>query len=183
MRQELVFRPKTMAPLKIVTTTSPEASILHEKTQLVEHFDEPLKNFAASMMKAMWEAKGIGIAAPQVGRSLALVVIDIRPCAEKNFFYTLDGQRANGKNICPLVMANPRIIKFSVETTVNDEGCLSVPGVKKNVRRFSEIDVDYCDINGNRHTISCGGIFAICMQHEIDHLNGILFTDRAVEIK
>ncbi|MDR1401841.1 MAG: peptide deformylase [Puniceicoccales bacterium] len=167
-----------MAVLEIVTVSSPRAPILREKTRPVECFDENLRALAENMTETMWHEHGIGIAAPQVGEYLALVVVDIRQSKETKYPCTLDGEKITKIALCPLLMANPRIEKFSMGTVYGREGCLSVPDVRENVRRSKEITVVYQDMNAESHRLFCGGILAICIQHEIDHLNGILFIDR-----
>jgi peptide deformylase len=173
-------------PLKIVTVSNDRSRILRKKTTHITKFDGKLKKLAADMAMAMYKADGIGIAAPQVGKILSLCVIDVSrcikitstdfACASPTCF--LDENEMDLAEISPIVMANPKIVKFSDETSVLGEGCLSIPGINGSVERANNVTIEYTDIWGNPHTLRCDRLLSRCAQHEIDHLNGILFTDK-----
>jgi peptide deformylase len=111
------------------------------------------------LFKTMYFANGIGLAAVQVGTPIRLIVIDI-------------------EKIGKYEMINPVIKNLSNEINVYEEGCLSVPGISSEIERPKDITVEYIDLKGNQKRIDASGLLATCIQHEIDHLNGILFIDR-----
>jgi peptide deformylase len=119
------------------------------------------------MFDAMYAAPGIGLAAPQVGLGIRLVVIDLQP----------------GDKPDPLVLVNPEIVARSQEEATREEGCLSVPGQYADVTRPARVRVRYHDAGGARHEIEAEGLLAACLQHEIDHLDGILFVDHLSVLK
>ena len=119
------------------------------------------------MFSAMYKAPGIGLAAPQVGSLLRLVVIDLME----------NGGRR------PIVLINPEIIAASKDLATREEGCLSLPGQYSDVTRPAQVKVRYEDIAGIRHEIEGSGLLAACLQHEIDHLDGVLFVDHISALK
>lgn len=142
-------------------------------------WDEALVDLADAMLDTMYEADGIGLAAQQIDQAIRLCVVDVAPeGSEVDFFYELDGKKPPIDLIMPMALVNPEIRKFSKETDVLEEGCLSFPGIRGEVWRPSAIEVHYQDLDGGTHCLRCDGILARCIQHEVDHLNGILFTDR-----
>lgn len=124
--------------------------------------DPAIKRFFSDMEKSMNENNGIGLAAPQVGKSLQIAVIK-----------TKDGS---------LVLVNPKITRFSLRSELGEEGCLSIPGVYGIVKRAKSIRVKTLDARGKTISFKAAGLFARVIQHEVDHLNGILFIDKAKEI-
>jgi peptide deformylase len=119
------------------------------------------------MFAAMYRAPGIGLAAPQIGVSLRLVVLDLAP----------DGEAA------PMVLVNPEITAASDELVAREEGCLSLPGQYAEVVRPARISVAFEDQDGKRRTLDADGLLAACIQHEIDHLDGVLFVDHISALK
>jgi peptide deformylase len=119
------------------------------------------------MFGAMYKAPGIGLAAPQVDVSLRLAVIDLMPNETRS----------------PIVLVNPEILRVSEDWVVREEGCLSLPNMYADVSRPAQVRVAYTDLNGKRHEIDADGLMAVCLQHEIDHLDGILFTDHLSVLK
>ena len=119
------------------------------------------------MMAAMYAAPGIGLAAPQVGQGLRLAVVDLQP---------------DDKPL-PLHLINPEIIAISDETALREEGCLSLPGQYADVTRPARVKVRYLDLDGTRREIEADGLLAACLQHEIDHLDGVLFVDYLSALK
>ncbi len=122
---------------------------------------------ADTMLAVMYKAPGIGLAAPQIGISLRLVVIDLAP----------DGVPA------PIVMINPEITRVSQQLVSREEGCLSLPGQYADVTRPAEITVAFESVAGKRDSLEADGLLAACIQHEIDHLDGVLFVDHLSALK
>jgi peptide deformylase len=122
---------------------------------------------ADTMLSVMYKAPGIGLAAPQIGVLLRLVVIDLAP----------DGAPA------PIVMINPEITRVSHQLVSREEGCLSLPGQYADVTRPAEIVVAFESVTGKRESVEATGLLAACIQHEIDHLDGVLFVDHLSALK
>ncbi|KEJ95096.1 peptide deformylase [Pseudosulfitobacter pseudonitzschiae] len=131
-------------------------------TPVTDMTDE-LRSLGDDMLATMYDAPGIGLAAPQVGVLERLIVLD---CV-----------KAEGEAPRPLIMFNPEIIASSEETNVYEEGCLSIPEHFADVTRPAEVQVRWIDRDGKEHTEEMGGLWATCVQHEIDHLDGKLFID------
>ncbi len=144
------------------------ASVLRDKAQPVKEIDSKVKMLAEDMIQTMYESSGIGLAAPQVGVSLRIMIVT----------YGLDQE-----NPVPRVMINPEIIDHSPETEVCEEGCLSVPEERANVVRWTKIKIRAQTLDGNIFEESLEGITARIFQHEYDHLEGILFVDRVSFLK
>lgn len=136
--------------------------VLRKEAQPIDNIDSSLCQLAEDMFVTMRQAEGVGLAAPQIGLSIALTVLDPRPLEE-------DTQ--------PLVVINPRIVDQQGEFSF-EEGCLSIPEIRLDVVRPEYIVVEGLDLDGNPVCIETGGIVARILQHEIDHLNGTLFVDR-----
>ena len=133
--------------------------VLHKKCEKITVFDDELKNLEEEMYKAMRKAEGIGLAGPQVGVTKRIFVIEISEEGIKQTF------------------VNPEIIETSVETGMYNEGCLSLPGLEHEVERPLKVSVCAQDIEGKPFTVNAEGLFARAIQHENDHLNGILYID------
>lgn len=144
----------------------PEA-VLKEKAAPVTVFDHELKQLAADMLETMYAAPGVGLAAPQVGVSRRLIVLD---CAPK------------GAAPAPLVAVNPEIVTGEGECC-EEEGCLSVPEYYARVVRREKVTVRFQDLDGAPRQVTAEGLWAVCFQHEIDHLEGILFIDHLSPLK
>ena len=141
---------------------------LKYKSSKVFNFDNDLKNTVKDLFDTLYDSgNGIGLAAPQVGITKQIVVIDLKEDGEKR----------------PRIFINPRIIKFSETKAVNEEGCLSIPGYYGDVERYKTIEVEWFDMNGEINRGEFNGLLSICIQHEIDHLNGILFVDYLSSLK
>jgi peptide deformylase len=159
--------------LRIVHFNDP---ILRKKGAKVATFDRALQQLAADMVDTMHAAHGIGLAAQQIGQAIQLCVVDLRE-TESDFDWELDGARPPIELFMPMVIANPVLQAVPKPTTSYEEGCLSFPGINGDVVRPDEIEVKYQDEHGTPHTLRCNGLFARCIQHEADHLQGILFID------
>ncbi len=161
--------------LRIVHYNEP---VLRRKGVKIEVFEAALATLAAQMVETMHEAAGIGLAAQQVGRAIQLCVVDLRE-AEAEFTWELDGARPPLELFMPMTIANPVVtVAPPSAETVYEEGCLSFPKIRGDVERPDRIMVKFQDQQGVPHTLTCDGLLARCIQHEVDHLNGVLFIDR-----
>jgi peptide deformylase len=161
-------------PLPIVHFNSP---ILREKGAKVATFDAALAKLAADMVDTMHAAHGIGLAAQQIGLALQLCVVDLRE-TEADFDWEYDGAHPPLELFMPLTIVNPELKIVPEPTDSYEEGCLSFPEIRGDVVRPDEITVKFQDVTGVPHTLRCNGLLARCVQHEADHLNGVLFIDR-----
>jgi len=161
--------------LRIVHYNDP---ILHKKGARITVFDADLTKIASDMIETMHAAAGIGLAAQQIGRALQLCVIDLRE-VEPDFKWELDGIKLPLDLIMPMTLANPEVTFLpGTESYRYEEGCLSFPQIRGDIERPDAIRVKFQDERGVPHVLTCDGLFARCIQHEVDHLNGILFIDR-----
>jgi peptide deformylase len=151
--------------------------ILRKKGAPVTAFNAALKRLATDMIEAMHTAEGIGLAAQQVGQAVQVCVIDLRP-AESKFDWEYDGTRPPLELFMPLTLVNPEVTTDPEYETVYEEGCLSFPQIRGDVTRPDEVTVKFKDVTGHAHTLRCNGLLGRCVQHEVDHLNGVLFIDR-----
>lgn len=136
--------------------------VLRAESQPVEEFGDKLCDFLQRMIETMLLEDGVGLAAPQVGVSRRIAVINPEPENERTL----------------VKMINPKIVASSADTDSIEEGCLSVPGIRGNVIRPAEVEVTYLDEEGSERRVRAGGLLARIIQHEIDHLDGVLFIDR-----
>lgn len=144
------------------------APVLRQETRAVTIFDDNLQRLVEDMAETMYDAPGIGLAAPQIGEPLKLIVVDMT--------------KEKGGVRDYMAMVNPEItVKEGHQ--LDEEGCLSVPGLTSKVKRFRRIAVSYQDLAGNRHELETENRFAVVLQHEIDHINGILFLDHLSPLK
>lgn len=168
--------------LEILTYPNP---LLREISEPVTRFGEELKKLTNDMLETMYDASGIGLAAPQVGQLIQLLVIDTRPrdltgdleLDAKPSRYENNEQTELEKKIKqPLILLNPKIVNGWGKTTF-DEGCLSVPSFFETIERFEKVEVTAFDLNGKKIQLITDGLLAVCIQHEMDHLTGTLFID------
>ncbi len=155
--------------------------ILREPGEEIEVFDDTLAELCDDMVDAMYDSEGIGLAAQQIGKALQLCVIDVPQSRDSDFQFTLDGKSPPAELIMPMALINPKIEVLPSLETVYEEGCLSFPGINGNVRRPDKIRVSFKDHQGDSHVMECNGLLGRCVQHEVDHLNGVLFIDRMDE--
>jgi len=152
--------------------------ILRQKSAPVTDFGQNLKDLAKNLIDTLEHVGGLGLAAPQIGVLLQVFIIDLRNSGP-NLDFLYDGKRASLHLFNPLVIINPVLeILPSTETTYA-EGCLSLPDLRVNITRPTHAKITFLDLNQKSHTLECKGYDGHCLQHEIDHLNGILFIDRA----
>jgi peptide deformylase len=152
-------------------------TVLREKGRRVTVFDAELAALAQAMVETMREAEGIGLAAQQIGRPLQFCVVDVLPLT-RSFRWALDGVAVPLELIMPLALANPAVTALPSATVFAEEGCLSFPEIRGDVPRAERISVAYQDLHGVARLLECDGMLARCIQHEVDHLNGVLFIDR-----
>lgn len=156
-----------MPALPIIKVPDP---ILRELAKPVERIDADVTRLIENMLTTMYQAPGVGLAAPQVGVSLRIIVMD--PADED------DGEPPR-----PMALINPRIVKYGDGRGVHDEGCLSLPGVKVEIERPTSIVVEFLDRTGAAQTLAADGFLATIIQHECDHLDGKLIIDFLSRLK
>lgn len=152
--------------------------ILRRKGEKVTVFDASLAELSTAMIATMHAANGIGLAAQQIGRALQVCVVDLRP-VEVDFTWEYDGAKPPLELFMPLTIVNPDVtVARGTDEYIYEEGCLSFPNIRGDVTRPDGITVKFQDQHGVSHVLRCDGLLARCIQHEADHLNGVLFIDR-----
>ena len=152
--------------------------ILRAKGQRIETVDDKIRALAENMLETMHAANGIGLAAQQVGQALQLTVLDVTQIEDRPSTMTLNGEPVVDLSAAmPLVLLNPTL-RLGLETDVGSEGCLSFPEINADIERASAVEVEAETLEGDTLRIEASGLLARALQHEIDHLNGILFIDR-----
>jgi len=151
--------------------------VLRRKGTRVEKLTPEIKKFVADMFDTMYDARGVGLAAQQVGQALQITVIDVRGIKDRPSTMHIDGKPVDPEAQMPLVLINPEL-KPSQDTVKGPEGCLSFPEVFADVIRPAEVDVTAMNDKGETYSFRAGGLLAKAVQHEFDHLQGILFIDR-----
>ena len=155
--------PMSIKPLVILPDP-----VLRLVSKPVERVDAPLLKLADDMFETMYDAPGIGLAAIQIGEPLRMLVIDLAK---------------EGEEPAPQVFINPEILEKSDERSVYEEGCLSIPDYYAEVERPAKVRVRHLDREGKEQEVEAEGLLATCLQHEIDHLNGVLFIDHISKLK
>ena len=145
----------------------PDARLRAVADEIPEVTDE-IRVLAKDMLETMYDAPGIGLAAPQIGELKRIVVMDLSK---------------EGETPDPIVMINPEILKYSEETVTTEEGCLSIPEIYYEVERPAEVTVEFTDLEGKRVTRDAKERLAVCIQHELDHLDGVLYIDYLSRLK
>ena len=142
--------------------------LLRQVSKPIERVDADFQRLADDMLETMYDAPGIGLAAIQIGVPRRMLVIDVS---------------REGEEKQPLIFVNPEIVASSDERSVYEEGCLSIPDYYAEVERPATVTVNYLDRDGKEQTVQADGLLATCLQHEIDHLNGVLFIDHISRLK
>ncbi|MEW5928453.1 MAG: peptide deformylase [Gemmatimonadota bacterium] len=142
------------------------AEVLRTPATEIEEVDDELRRLIDDMFETMYKAEGVGLAGPQVGVSRRVIVVDV-----------------HDDDLKPFALINPRVVEASKETDKGEEGCLSIPGLSAAVERPAHVAVEGLDRDGNPLRVEGGGLLARCLQHEIDHLDGVLFIDRVGPLK
>ncbi len=139
--------------------------LLLEKSEEITKITEEIKTLASDMLDTMYKYDGIGLAAVQIGKKIRMIVYDST--------YIEEGAKKK-----PVIMINPKIVWTSKTTVIVEEGCLSFPDIFEDVERFEKVKVEYIGIDGKKRIKSVNGIEAVVIQHETDHLDGVVFLDR-----
>jgi peptide deformylase len=161
----LALKSRRMAVRDIITLPDPRLRLVSKP---VERIDDTLRALIDDMFETMYDAPGIGLAAIQVGEPKRVITMDI-------------AKKENGND--PQVFINPAILWTSEELSTYEEGCLSIPEYYEEVERPAQVTVRYLGLDGASHEIEAAGLLATCLQHEIDHLNGVLFIDHLSKLK
>lgn len=151
--------------------------VLRQKCRPVTAVDDALRELVADMLETMVDANGVGLAAPQVGEDIRLAVIDVSHDPECVTMLKVNGEDAELASIMPLVFINPELA-YSQEKESAVEGCLSIQGIRAEVRRPAAVIAKLPQLDGSMLEIETDGLLARALQHETDHLNGVLFVDR-----
>jgi len=154
--------------MAIKTIITEPSKILRQKSLPVDQVGAEEQRLMDDMLETMYNANGIGLAAIQIGVPKRIIVMDISKNDEKNI---------------PMYFVNPEIKNKVTETSIYEEGCLSVPNFFAEVNRPKKCDVEYLDYDGNKKILNAEGLLATCIQHEMDHLEGILFIDYLSKLK
>jgi peptide deformylase len=150
---------------------------LRSKGRQIERIDDEIRSFAADMLETMYEASGVGLAAQQVGRALQLTVIDVSDAESRPSQMWIAGEEVDPNEHMPLILINPEV-QLGEELEIGTEGCLSFPEITAEIPRSTKVKVTAQDLLGNRIEFEAAGLLGRAVQHETDHLNGILFIDR-----
>ncbi|MDD2537024.1 MAG: peptide deformylase [Candidatus Absconditabacteria bacterium] len=145
--------------------------LLRTNCSPVTKFDTELEEFCDTLLALMYEYNGVGLAAPQIGETIRVIAVTKREYPSNKKKRRIVGE---------YIMINPEIIKHTQNTLLGEEACLSLPGIFGDVKRYSSVTVKYQDSKGKEHIEKLTGYNAIVAQHEIDHINGILFIDKAI---
>jgi peptide deformylase len=156
--------------------------VLRQKGAAIEKITPEIKKLIADMFETMHERHGVGLAAQQIGRALQLTVIDVREVKDRPSTLELKDKPADVAGLMPLVLINPEI-KPSGEPAAGGEGCLSFPEIYADISRPEFVDVKALNEKGKPVEFRAGGLLSRAIQHEVDHLNGILFIDRMATAK
>jgi peptide deformylase len=151
--------------------------VLRRRGERISTITDDVRMFVADMLDTMASARGVGLAAQQVGRALQLAVIDVRGVKDRPSQLWLSGQEADVDSFMPVVLINP-VIRPIGERTKGPEGCLSFPEIYGDVERPAEVEVIALNERGEEFRFKAGGLLSRAVQHEVDHLNGVLFIDR-----
>ena len=154
--------------------------VLREKSVAVEVVDAAVEELAECMLVTMDEQEGIGLAAPQVGQNIRMITLSVPAPTDTEDsppFSNTPGELVLLEQM-PMVLINPQLSVFSEQIFEYNEGCLSIPGIRGCVVRSEFVQLDAATLNGAMVTFRCGGLLSRCLQHEVDHLDGVFFTDR-----
>lgn len=151
--------------------------VLRKQCRPVAQVDDTIRELAQNMLETMVDANGVGLAAPQIGVDLQLAVIDVSHDPECISFLKVNGKQTELAEIMPLVFINPTL-EYGQEKDIDFEGCLSIQGVRYEVRRPAAVKATLEQLDGTTIVLETDGLLSRALQHEIDHLNGVLFVDR-----
>jgi len=149
--------------------------VLRRPASNVGDFDDHLRSVVEDMLETMYHADGIGLAAPQIGLSQRILVVDVRG--------RMENEEEDSEEVGPIALVNPRVTRASDETERASEGCLSIPGLEEIVERPAKVVIEGFDPDGNDVLVEAADLYSRALQHEIDHLDGVLFLDRVSPLK
>ncbi len=162
-----------MTVLPIVVAPDPR---LKKKSSQVARVDDAMRRLMDDMLETMYASNGIGLAAVQVGVHKRILVMDVARGSSR--YGTLDETQSE-----PLFLVNPEILEASEDSNAREEGCLSFPGQYAEVARPSQVKIRYLDYHGQEQTLDAEGLLATCVQHEMDHLDGVVFVDHISAVR
>ncbi len=171
--------------MKILPLIIAPDPLLKQVSQKVEKVDDELRALMDDMVQTMYAENGLGLAAVQVGVLKRILVMDIDYEIDEHHHHH-DHNGCSGvhvKNTNPLYLVNPEIVEKSIDLSSYNEGCLSFPGARAEVIRPAEVQIKFIDYHGKEQIMQMSGILATCVQHEIDHLNGVTFVDHISKLK
>lgn len=151
--------------------------VLRAKGSRIEEIDDEIRALAADMIETMHAANGVGLAAQQIGEPLQLTIVDVSAVEDRPSTLRLNGEEKDPRAAMPLVLINPAL-ELHEGVVVGVEGCLSFPEITADIERAESVTAHAQTLDGERVTIEASGLLARALQHEVDHLNGILFIDR-----
>lgn len=151
--------------------------VLRKKCRPVTEVTDEIKELAESMVETMKHAEGVGLAAPQIDRDLQMAVVDVSHDPECISYLRVDGEEATFDDLMPLIFINP-VLEFGKARESATEGCLSIEGINAEVRRPAEVKATLELLDGRKIVVESDGLLSRAIQHEVDHLNGVLFVDR-----
>jgi peptide deformylase len=151
--------------------------VLRKKCRPVDEITDEIHEIAQNMIETMEDAHGVGLAAPQIGLDIRMAVVDVPQDEESVTFLKIDGEEASLEEMMPLVFINPKLI-FGPDKESSLEGCLSIQEIQAEVKRPAEVKAELELLDGRTITLESDGLLARAIQHEADHLNGVLFVDR-----
>lgn len=153
--------------------------VLRQKAEMIRRIDGAIKTLSGDMLRILNDRRGVGLAAQQIGQTIQICVVNIPPSAD---VAEPDGPRLNPDVVFPLIMLNPVLVaRKGIQR--DTEGCLSIPEIWAPVARAAEVTVAFLDLQGVRRELRARGLLARAIQHELDHLNGVLFVDRVSPVK
>ena len=186
MAQSRKTKPKSRKPLKrrlkrrkkmVLEIVKFGHPVLRQKGAKIEKITPEIRQLIENMLETMHDAHGVGLAAQQIGQALQLAVVDVTGVEDRPSTLELDGKPAEVEPFMPLVLINPEIKPVNAPVK-GPEGCLSFPEIYGDIERPETVDVTIMTVDGGTKTFRCGGLLSRAVQHETDHLNGILFIDR-----
>jgi peptide deformylase len=151
--------------------------VLRKKGKQIDEITDEIRTLAEDMIETMHDAHGVGLAAQQVGESIQLTVVDVSDAENRPSRMWIDGEEVDPKEHMPLILLNPQL-ELSRETEIGTEGCLSFPEITADIPRAERVKVKALDLDGKPVAFEAEGLLSRAVQHETDHLNGILFIDR-----
>lgn len=165
----------------VLSLTTYGSSVLRKRCRNIDTVDESIQMLATNMVETMKAEHGVGLAAPQIGEDIRMAVIDVSHDPQCVSYLMVNGEDADLASIMPLIFINPEL-ELGKDKESETEGCLSIPGVQAAVNRPADVKATLPQLDGSVLVVETDGLLARALQHEIDHLNGILFIDRLAPV-